>query len=136
MAREHDTISRLFRALMKAPRCKFPEVGEKLEASRKKGVYIIFHPRGRVLHVGSTPRAQNGIAQRLRNHMQGQSSFTQRHFKSASKKKGSQLRGRYSYSCVPVSNPRQRALLEAYSIGVLCPKHIGHGSKSGEIRSL
>ncbi len=88
MTPEHEQkiIRSLFKQLKNAPLRKFPILRGELDASNKKGVYIIYNPRGRILHVGSTPRAKGGIAQRLRNHMQGQSSFTQKHFEKEVKK--------------------------------------------------
>jgi hypothetical protein len=40
---------------------------------------------------------------------------------------GSRLRGRYKFRCIVVRSDRQRALLEAYAIGFLCPAHMGTG---------
>lgn len=40
------------------------------------------------------------------------------------------LRGGYGFRYLTVKNPRQRALLEAYAIGVLCPAHIGLGEEA------
>jgi hypothetical protein len=60
---------------------------------------------------------------RLANHLHGLSSFTKHYLEG----KGSKLRQGYSYRCLPVKNLRRRALLEAYAIGCLCPKHIGLG---------
>ncbi len=38
------------------------------------------------------------------------------------------------FGCLPVTDDRRRALLEAYAIGVLCPKHIGHGTKKDTLK--
>src|SRR3981189_1497793 len=51
-----------------ARRMKFPPVRGRLEAPREKGVYVIYSPSGRIVHVGRTPRAKGGIAQRLKDH--------------------------------------------------------------------
>jgi len=81
-----------------------------------------------VLHVGSTPRARGGVAQRLKDHLAARSSFVIK----ALDGKGSRLRQGYRFQYLFVSNSRQRALLEALGIGVLCPRHIGHGMDEEE----
>ena len=123
MSRELRRIEKLFQALVAAPKTKFPPPQGRLSASRKKGVYLIFSPRGAVLHVGCTPRANRGIEQRLKNHLASGSSFVNKYLKG----NGSKLRSGYSFSYVEVAEPRTRMLLEAYSVGHLCPRHIGHG---------
>jgi hypothetical protein len=35
----------------------------------KKGVYVIYDSKNNVVHVGSTPRAKNGISQRLKDYL-------------------------------------------------------------------
>jgi hypothetical protein len=96
-----------------------------LHAPKRQGVYVIFSPKNRVLHVGSTPRAKNGIAQRLRDHLATRSSFTINY--EPLKSDGSRLRGGYKFCYLIVRSQRQRALLEALAIGHLCPAHIGLG---------
>lgn len=123
MTREQETVRRLFAQLMRAPLETFPAFGYKLQAPNRQGVYIIYDPRGTVVHVGRTPKAKRGISQRLRNHMGGASSFTNQYLKG----NGSALRGKYTFRCLVVENPRHRALLEAYATGNLCPAHIGLG---------
>lgn len=123
-SREQDRIEELFKALVKASRIRFPVRRAALEATKGQGVYLIFSPKGRVLHVGMTPRAQHGIWQRLRGHLATQSSFTYTYMKA----NGSKLRSGYFYSYLVVKNRRQRALLEALAIGRLGPAHIGHSS--------
>ena len=123
MAHEQEKVKALFAKLKQAPLYKFPLARERLIAPGGRGVYVIYGPKRRIAHVGRTPRAAGGIAQRLRNHMAGKSSFTRMQLD----RDGSLLRGRYSYRYLVVKSPRLRALLEAYAIGVLCPKHIGTG---------
>ena len=94
-----------------------------MNAPTDRGVYLILNPRGTVLHVGSTPRAANGIKQRLYGHLQDKSSFVNVYMKHD----GDRLRSGYKFKCVVVNDPRQRALLEAFAIGQLLPKHIGTG---------
>ncbi len=101
----------------------FPPLRQGLEASTKKGIYIIENSKGIVLHVGNTPRAKNGIYQRLKNHLSGSSSFTRSYFGG----KGAKLRSNCTYRYIEVASARKRALLECYAIGKLCPKHLGLG---------
>ena len=88
-----------------------------------RGVYVIYNPRGQVVHVGGTPRGKRGIAQRLENHLHGKSSFVEQHLDG----KGYRLWEGYSFRCLVVRAPKPRAYLEAYAIGMLCPAHIGIG---------
>ena len=114
---------KLFNELINSKDYLFPEPHKKINAPNKRGVYIIYSPKGKVLHVGCTPKAKNGIAQRLRDHLNANSSFTNKYLK----RNGSRLRSGYKYKYLVVSNPRLRAFLEAYAIGNLCPAHIGLG---------
>jgi hypothetical protein len=120
---EQKTIKKWFETLIGARLCDFPKRGERLDAPKERGVYVIYDPREKVAHVGATPRGKGGIHQRLTNHLHGQSSFIKKCFKGD----GSKLRDGFSYRCLPVEDDRLRALLEAYAIGYLCPKHIGLG---------
>lgn len=123
MRQEQRTVRKLLTELVHKQRHSFPGNRERLEGPKKKGVYIIYSPQGRVLHVGSTPWAKGGLAQRLRDHLAGRSSFVIKMFDGD----GSKLRVQYKYQCLVVTNHRHRALLEALAIGQLCPKHIGQG---------
>lgn len=91
-----------------------------MEAPLEPGVYVIRKEKN-VLHVGRTSRAKYGIYQRLKNHLHGASSFTDKHLKG----NGEALRKGQTYQYLIVKDARLRALLEAYTIGMLCPKHIG-----------
>lgn len=123
MSRESERLGRLFEKLLACKPVKFPRPNRPMDAPTDRGVYIILNPRGTVLHVGSTPRAANGIRQRLYGHLRNQSSFVKVYLKND----GERLRSGYQYQYVIVNSPRQRALLEAYAIGALLPKHIGTG---------
>lgn len=94
--------------------------------STEQGVYIIYDPKGEVVHVGRSVRGRNGLYQRLRNHLRGNSSFTKQFLNGD----GSKLRSGYKYKYKVIPNPRTRALLEALATGRLCPKHLGLGDKS------
>jgi len=127
--RERRAIETLFKELIGAPRRRFPRSAVELNASRRRGVYVIYDRRGRVAHVGRTPTAKDGIVQRLRNHMRGQSSFAAHHLKDD----GSRLwREKFECLWIVVPSGRYRALLEAYAIGRLCPLHLGLGLKDLE----
>lgn len=122
LSREQKAIRVLFSRLRRSPRQKFPKNG-KPKATDKQGVYVIYDPRNRVLHVGRTPSGADGIRQRLNNHLHNQSSFSNKFLKGH----GEKLRRGYKYRCLIVPSRKRRALLEAYAIGYLCPAHIGLG---------
>src|SRR5579871_3520431 len=82
MHREQARLSELFARLVSEQKRKFPPPRGRLRAPTARGVYVIYDPRGRPAHVGGTPRAKKGIAQRLRDHLAGRSSFVIRHLKS------------------------------------------------------
>lgn len=122
--KEATKIRSLFSELKRAKPQKFPEAGQKLEAPNEQGVYVIYSPRGEVLHVGRTYRGTKGLRQRLNNHLHAASSFTQQYLKGH----GARLRSGYRFAFLGVPDPRQRALLEALAIGSLCPRHLGTSS--------
>jgi hypothetical protein len=109
--------------LRRAPRLLFPINGGQLDCPHCQGVYLIIDPAGRVAHVGRTTRAKNGLVQRLKAHLAGRSSFVIKFLD----KQPNKLRLGYSYSFIPVPDPRLRALVEAYATGMFCPLHIGTG---------
>jgi hypothetical protein len=122
MKSERRVVQKLFRELCKQPECSFPQYREALKAPRKPGVYVI--RKGKiVLHVGRTLRGKAGLRQRLKNHLHGSSSFTYEYLNG----NGARLRDGHTYQCLTLGSARQRALLEAYAVGTLCPKHIGLG---------
>jgi len=113
----------LFDKLCAQPKLSFPTFRQPLDAPSKLGVYIIRNEEV-VLHIGRTLRGRNGIHQRLKNHLHGSSSFTNEYLKG----KGATLReDGYTYQYLALEDPRKRALLEAYAVGTLCPKHVGLG---------
>jgi hypothetical protein len=127
---ESKLIAALLERLMHEPCWPFPAPGVSLIASAQRGVYIIYSPEDEVLHVGSTPRGRDGLAQRLRNHLAGKSSFTRAKFDGD----GSQLRNGCKFRCLVIENGRQRALVEALGIGRLCPEHLGSGLDTSDRR--
>ncbi len=120
MTSERTTIKRFFKQLLARESRAFPDKGKPLSVPCTHGVYIIRKGRS-VLHVGRTLRARNGLRQRLSNHLCGQSSFTKKYLKGESKT----LRKGHTYQYLEVESSRQRALLESYAVGSLCPKHLG-----------
>ena len=119
---EKAIIEQLFKKLLAQEIWAFPERGGPLSIPCKHGVYIIRKGKS-VLHVGRTLRGKNGLRQRLSNHLHGQSSFTIKYFKGVGRK----LRKGHNYQYLEVRSSRQRALLENYAVGSLCPKHLGLG---------
>jgi len=123
MITERKRIEDLFTDLCNKPVRLFPKERERLSAPSDSGVYII-RKGDTVLHVGRTVRGKEGIRQRLKNHLHGSPSFTNKYLKG----NGAVLRdGEHTYKFIVVEYARDRALLEAYAIGILCPKHIGLG---------
>ncbi len=125
MNKEPQKIEKLFKLFVRQKPYRFPRRGyvESVGVPNKQGVYIIYDPKNIVVHVGRTQRGKNGLRQRLNNHLLGQSSFVEQYLKG----QGSRLRKGYTFKCIVEKNPRIRALLEVFTIGKLCPKHIGLG---------
>ena len=123
MATELEKIRGLYKKLINEEKHIFPKTGG-LKAPIERGVYVIFDPKGTVLHVGKTSRAKQGLRQRLNNHLRGQSSFTKKYLKG----RGAKLRAGYAFKSVIVDDARLRTLLEAYALAYLCPKHLGTGA--------
>jgi hypothetical protein len=143
VSEEKRRIRELFRNLMRnRENCKpFPSKGLP-DAPREKGVYIIAY-KSEILHVGVTQRAKNGLQQRLNNHLNAGSSFTlsskylcqqighdphQNRDRSSQLERSNWVRKNCNFWCLPVSDARDRMLLEHYAIAMLCPHHIGTGS--------
>jgi hypothetical protein len=79
-----------------------------------------------VLHVGNTPSGKKGLNQKLYNHISNTSSLSKGYLLS----NGIALREGCEFKFLEVENLRMRAFLQAYSIGMLCPAHIGTGEKA------
>ena len=123
MNKENQEIIALFEVLRSQPKRSFPRSRQPLDAPTTHGVYIM-RKNETVLHVGRTVYGQNGLYQRLNNHLHGASSFTRGYLKG----KGATLReSGYTYQFLELEDSRKRALLEAYAIGTLCPEHLGLG---------
>lgn len=126
MSREPLIVRQLYRRLVRVRPVPFPTAGERLDVPDLHGVYVIYSPRGDVLHVGRTVRGKQGLRQRLNNHLHAGSSFTIRFLRGD----GSKLRGSHKFAILEVPDARMRALLEAYAVGCLCPKHLGIGENA------
>ena len=120
---ENKQVRLLFKKLVAKQKVHFPARHEPLDVPKTHGVYVIYKAQ-EVVHVGRTLRGQNGLYQRLSNHLHGQSSFTEK-YRGGS---GNKLRKGYSYQYLEVRNGRMRALLEALAVGRLSPAHLGVGT--------
>ena len=123
MTREAAKVEVLFNRLVRAERVIFPQPGEKLKAPSEHGVYVIYNPDKKAVHVGRSIRGKFGLRQRLVNHLMDASSFTNKFLKHD----GSKLRRGFTFSCLVIDDDRIRALVEALAIDRLCPKHLGTG---------
>lgn len=121
---EPSIIQDLFEKLTSSKFYIFPLKG-KINASEKHGVYIIYSPKNGVLHVGNTPSGIKGLNQRLYNHISCTGVFYDKYLKPNKIK----MRGTHKFKYLEVKDIRQRALLEAYAAGNLCPAHFGTGAK-------
>jgi len=124
---EVTIIEDLFVKLTSSNFCVFPLKG-KINVSEKHGVYIIYSPQNQVLHVGNTPSGRKGLDQRLYNHISCTGVFYEKYLKPNKIK----MRGTHKFKYLEVDDIRQRALLEAYSAGKLCPLHFGTGAKKSK----
>ncbi len=121
---ERQKIQRLFTQLDKQPKHPFPKLRESLSAPATHGVYVIRDSSQTVLHVGRTYRGQNGLSQRLLNHLHAQSSFVQVYLHGH----GAALRDSYTFQYLEVADDRERALLEHAATAWHCPNHLGVGA--------
>ena len=121
---ERSSIKRLLKRLNRQPRHPFPSARARLEAPNTHGVYIIRDAARRVLHVGRTLRGKNGLRQRLKNHLQAQSSFVITYLKGH----GRRLRSGYTFQYLEVTESRSRILLEYAATVWHCPAHLGDGA--------
>ena len=124
MKQEPKKIQKLLQKLIRSESHSFPPKYKPLEAPTEHGVYIIYNSQDQVVHVGRSVSGQEGLHQRLTDHLQGASSFTNNYLKGD----GSKLRNGYKFKYLVIADPRKRALVEALAIGTLCPLHLGLGS--------
>ncbi len=120
-------INTLFQSLEAMPHIKFSAPGTRIKEPQTQGVYAIRAGDGTVLHVGRTVSGENGLAQRLQNHLSGKSSFVRAYLKGDTK----HLRDTFTFQCIEVENDRERALLEFFAIAWHCPLHVGLGRNEG-----
>jgi hypothetical protein len=120
---EREEIGILYESLLQQTKHVFPQPRQSFEVPVKHGVYVIYQAED-VLHVGRTIRGEQGLRQRLGNHLRGKSSFARVYLS----RDGNKLRDKsFLFQFLEVPDPRKRALLEALAIGKLCPRHIGVG---------
>lgn len=122
MSTQSQKIEVLYKHLINQPKESFPAKGKPGDVPKEHGVYVI-RKNIKILHVGRTQTAKDGLQQRLYNHLTGSSSFTIEYLK----RDGKRLRSGHTYQYLIVKNPRNRALLEAYATGKMCPAHLGLG---------
>jgi hypothetical protein len=121
--KERACVEVLFQQLDAKSCVPFPQVGPLTGVSREQGVYVIRDPANVVVHVGRTVRAANGLLQRLRNHLNGHSSFTRNYLSG----NPNELRNGFAFQYIEVPNDRERALLEHFATAWYSPKHLGLG---------
>ncbi len=121
MVKKQNELKSKFTKLIKSNNFSFDDLSQ---ISTEQGVYIIYSNRNKVLHVGRTVRARNGLKQRLTDHKRGQSSFVKKGLKGDRDR----LRNCH-FKYIVEDNNRIRALLECYTIGGLYPEHIGLGKR-------
>jgi len=69
---ERKKIEELYEELIRQQKLDFPKAREYIEAPNQHGIYIIYR-RNKVMHIGRTLRGKNGLRQRLKNHLHGNS---------------------------------------------------------------
>tara|TARA_R110002051_G_scaffold13808_6_gene45651 strand:- start:14975 stop:15358 length:384 start_codon:yes stop_codon:yes gene_type:complete len=122
--RECEKIEELFNQLVNSESIPFTNKGERVQVSKKHGVYFINYDN-KVLHVGNTVSGKGGLDQRLNDHRSGTSSFRNNYLKPNNFK----LDSSFYFKFIEVENSRERMLLQALTIGKLCPAYIGTGVK-------
>jgi len=126
MTQEPKKNHQLLQELINSESHLFPPKGQPIEAPTEHGLYIIYNTQDEVVHVGRSVRGKNGLHQRLKNHLQGSSSFTVNYLDGD----GSKLRNGYKFKYLVIPDPRKRALVEALATGTLCPLYLGLGKTS------
>lgn len=122
-------IKELLNELLKEPLKYFSDNDTISKLTIAQGVYIIYQDKS-ILHVGRTYRAKQGIKQRIKNHLYGNSSFM-KYFDKMNKEK---LKKYCTFKYIEVKSDRKRALLEFLAIGILCPEYLGeHRGKKENI---
>lgn len=122
-SKERAEIESLCMRLEEMPPLPFPLHGRMIQAPPSQGVYLILDSDEKVLHVGRTVRGQNGLLQRLRNHLSGKSTFVRIYLNGEVVR----LRSGFKFKCIEVEDDRQRALLEHHATAWYCPAHLGLG---------
>ena len=124
--KQPKTIHQLLQKVIRSESHSFPPHRQPLDAPTEHGVYIIYNAKDQVVHVGRSVSGQEGLHQRLTDHLQGASSFANKYLHGD----GSKLRNGYKFKYLVIPHPRTRALVEALATGTLCPLHLGLGNTS------
>jgi excinuclease UvrABC nuclease subunit len=111
-----ETIKALFDQLLAVPLQRFPKLGGKLNAPKQPGVYVLYGAKGKVLYVGLA-RGDKRLHARIMSHLSDSTWNIPKY--------GSAFRSRGGFRYLVVENAYERALLEAYATGCLCPSNIG-----------
>ena len=125
---ERARIKELFENLTNQPRVAFPPPRKLIAAPSTHGVYVIRAADGTVLHVGRTVSGRNGLAQRLRNHINAKSSFVRTYLNG----NADILRRSFTFQYIEVEDDRERALLEHHATAWYCPAHLGLGREGNK----
>lgn len=123
--KETDDIKKLYITLLSQNKVNFPPLGTKVNETASQGVYVIKNERGMILYVGRTTRRKSGLNGRLDRHRLGYSSFATSYLDP----KNLKIDTTYTFQYLGVEDARKRALLEALTIGKLCPAYVGTGEK-------
>jgi len=118
-------IQKLLQKLINSESHSFPPHRQPLNAPTENGVYIIYNSQDQVVHVGRSVSGQEGLHQRLTDHLHTNSSFTINYPELEGD--GSKLRDGYKFKYLVIHDDKKRALVEALATGSLCPLHLGLG---------
>lgn len=116
----YNEIKVLLNKLLGSNLIKFTDKITISNLPKNQAVYIIQYQK-KILHVGRTYCAADGIKQRIKNHLYRNSSFMKSYNKMTKKK----LKKYCSFKYIIVDDNRKRALLEFLTIGTLCPEYLG-----------
>lgn len=117
-------IMKMYKELIASNFYPFPAQG-RLSVCSEQAVYIIYNKNNTVLHVGRTIEGQNGLNRRLYDHLARTSTFRKKFVLP----NNISLRNDCKFKYIIVEDSRLRTLLEALTLGLLCPEHIGTGEK-------
>lgn len=109
-----------FNRLIKSRLLSFKSTTDVNNISTNLGVYIIYNNKKEVLYIGRTPKAKGGLKQRIKNHLNGASSFSI----NFAQKNNLDLKKIGKFRYIPIEDYSERAYTEALATGKLCPQYI------------